>query len=765
MVNLITSADNATPGAGTILNQCALTFNSFAQLAKEQQEHAGTVTAGSLGVQYGYDSGAGSSNQIRLNAVTYPNGRTIIYSFGATGGMDDRLNRVTAIQDSSGTLAAYVYLGIGTVIRINYPQPQVWLDLWGGSTGVFSGLDQFNRIIDQRWQNYATATDLDRYQYGYDQNSNRLYKANVVGTPIVTGGLDEFYTMDPLNRLTDMQRGVLNGTKTGITGTPAREQAWTLDATGNWSGFVDKVNGTTDLNQTRTTNTVNEITNITESVGPTWVVPAYDAAGNTTTFPQAANPTLGFTAVYDGWNRMVSVNAGGMLVGKYAYDGRNRRFLKLIYISGVLSETRHLFYTNGWQNIEERLGSSLSMDKQYVWGIRYIDELACRDAAGASSSRSSSSSSSSSDSSSRSGSSSGPSRSSFSGGRSTLRLYAMQDANFNLTAICGTAGVVAERYVFDPYGNRSILSPAWSTIGASNFRWVVGHQGLMHDEEGGLVHNRKRYLLTVLGGFLSRDTPNYTDWGSLYVALHSNPGVMLDPFGLDAFGPPFVRASTKPIKNPVGPSAGIGYVFTGINEYQSQFKDCWLYKATGLDKLFAKLTAGAYLSTTSITTLPTATGGFIGGNYQIPPAGWGIDTAVHESVHAFNYWAGYHEGNAGELDDEGMAWAVQDILQVAQNLCLKFVCDDCAHAQKIWDSTWRSMDQVIGSAAGTTNNPGNITRTNVWDVNFKLNLLFSESALRPLFEQALLSRNLHCQIRSAPMAGGTDAKAQLNPFK
>jgi hypothetical protein len=37
-------------------------------------------------------------------------------------------------------------------------------------------------------------SDLDRYQYGYDQNSNRLWKANVVGTAAVTAGLDEFYT-------------------------------------------------------------------------------------------------------------------------------------------------------------------------------------------------------------------------------------------------------------------------------------------------------------------------------------------------------------------------------------------------------------------------------------------------------------------------------------------------------------------------------------------------------------------------------------------
>jgi hypothetical protein len=42
----------------------------------------------------------------------------------------------------------------------------VRLDLWGGTSGQFNGLDQFNRITDQRWQNGASSApaDIDRYQ-------------------------------------------------------------------------------------------------------------------------------------------------------------------------------------------------------------------------------------------------------------------------------------------------------------------------------------------------------------------------------------------------------------------------------------------------------------------------------------------------------------------------------------------------------------------------------------------------------------------------
>ena len=138
------------------------------------------------------------------------------------------------------------------------------------------------------------------------------------------------YAYDPLNRLTEMQRGVLNGTKTAITGTPSVEPDWTLDPTGNWSNFTTKATGSTTLAQTSTANTVNEITNITEATGPTWVVPAYDLAGNTTTMPQVTDPTQSFTATYDARNRMTSISASGSTVAQYQYDGRNFRIVKQV---------------------------------------------------------------------------------------------------------------------------------------------------------------------------------------------------------------------------------------------------------------------------------------------------------------------------------------------------------------------------------------------------------------------------------------------------
>jgi len=472
MVYTVTSTNSATPGSGTVLNQVQLTYNTFAQLTQEYQSHSGAVvTTGPTptpSVQYAYDTGASSSNEIRLNQLTYPNLRTIAYYFGTSGGMNDLLNRVDTIQDTtSGTvdLASYTYLGLGTVVRIAYPQPSVWLDLWGGTSGVFNGLDLFNRVIDQRWQNNTggTPVDIDRYKYGYDFNSNRQYKANVVGTANVAAGLDEYYTYDTLNRLTDMQRGVLNGTNTGITGTIPREMTYGLDPTGNWSTYVTATAGTTDLTQGRVSNTVNEITNITESGGtPLWATPAYDAAGNMTTMPQPGTPTSSFTAVYDAWNRMTAVDSGGSPVGQYTYDGRNRRIIS------VTTQTRHSYFTDNWQDIEQRVGTATTMDQQHVWGIRYIDELVCRDDA------------------------------------TPERLYTCQDAIFSVTCITDTSGAPQERIVYDPYGDAAWFNGSWVPSGDS-LSWMYSYQGGQLDPYTSLYGFRLRMQSPCLGLWPQRD--------------------------------------------------------------------------------------------------------------------------------------------------------------------------------------------------------------------------------------------------------------------
>ena len=69
----------------------------------------------------------------------------------------------------------------------------------------------------------------------------------------------------------------------------------------------------------------------------------------------------------------------------------------------------------------------------------------------------------------------------------------------------------------------------------------IGHQGLMHDKEFGLIYNRARYLHPVLGRFLQRDPLGYVDGMSMYEYVRSGPVGRLDPTG---------RRFTNEIPNP-----------------------------------------------------------------------------------------------------------------------------------------------------------------------------------------------------------------------
>ena len=58
----------------------------------------------------------------RLTAMIYPNGREVDYGYGETTGtptfaqtVDNIMSRLATISDSSGPLATYTYLGVGTI--------------------------------------------------------------------------------------------------------------------------------------------------------------------------------------------------------------------------------------------------------------------------------------------------------------------------------------------------------------------------------------------------------------------------------------------------------------------------------------------------------------------------------------------------------------------------------------------------------------------------------------------------------------------------
>ena len=288
--------------------------------------------------------------------------------------------------------------------------------------------------------------------------------------------MKDLYAYDGLQRLDDFDRGSLNAAKDAITSLKFAQQ-WSLDATGNWSNFKqdDNGDGTWDLDQDRTANKVNEITGITETAGPAWTTPAYSRAGNMTTVPQPVDLTASYAAAFDAWNRLVTLTEGANTVQENEYDGLRRRTVRQDYTGGSLDETRHFYYSQTWQVLEERLNTSADPDRQFVWGLRYIDDCVLRD------------------------------RDTTGDGTLDERLYAMQDANWNVTAVADTGGDIQERYAYQAYGQPLFLDPNYTSRTASSFDWETLFAGYRWDQSTELYLVRNRVLHPLTGTWVQRD--------------------------------------------------------------------------------------------------------------------------------------------------------------------------------------------------------------------------------------------------------------------
>jgi len=340
-----------------------------------------------------------------------------------------------------------------------------------------------------------------KHTLGYDLASNRLWCQNVVQPT----GQDEFYTYDGLYQLKEFQRGTLNTGHTGLTGTPAWEEDFTLDPTGNWDHYTNKVSGALVVNQDRTQNQANEI--LTISGGSSI---AQNAAGNITNAPVPWNWNAAFTQVYDAWNRLVSVSSGGVLQASYAYDGQGWRVTKT-----TGSTVRHYYYTSAWQVVLETLGSSPSANREYVWGLLGRDNLVWWFNA--------------------------------TGGR---QYYPMADPNGCVTALVNESGVMEERYGYEAYGAPRFMNPSFGAISSSGYDFNILYDGYRRDEESGFYQVRWRYLHPTLGRWLTRDPIGYRGGLNLYAYVGNRPVNRVDAYGLTGgntrYSPPFQRPAPNP---------------------------------------------------------------------------------------------------------------------------------------------------------------------------------------------------------------------------
>ena len=452
--------------------------------------------------------------------------------------INDACSRTESIINDSDSLnlATYQYLGASGFVNVASSQPGINWTLYGTTndpnTGdIYSGLDRFGRVDNCLWQ--KSSTTLAQIQYGYDRASNRTWRKDGVLT-----GYDELYSYDGLYRLTDQKRGTLNGTQTAITSGTFQQQ-WGLDPTGNWKTFKqdNDGNGTWELNQTRAANKVNEITGITNSVGTAWATPSYDTAGNMIGIPNAGTTVTGsnpawvplteaqwntlteaqwsamtentgtvsqqLSTQYDAWNRLVLISSGTQKISEHVYDARGYRIRKDTYTSGTLTEARHYYYTPGWQCVEERVDASTNAERQFVWGLRYIDDLILRD------------------------------RSTANNGTINERRYAMQDGNWNTIAICDITGFVSERFAYSAYGTPVFMTGAGVVQSTSTVGFETLYAGYRWDGTSPqMYYVRNRFLLPMIGTWNRRDPLGYVDGIALYQYANSAPNDSVDPSGL-----------------------------------------------------------------------------------------------------------------------------------------------------------------------------------------------------------------------------------------
>ena len=211
------------------------------------------------------------------------------------------------------------------------------------------------------------------------------------------------------------------------------------------------------------------------------------------------------SARYRAWDRFVLITDEVATISEHVHDARGYRIRKDSYTSGTLSEARHYYYTPGWQVVEERVGSSTAANRQFVWGLRYIDDLVLRD------------------------------RDTDGNGTLDERRYCLQDGNWNTIAIADTSGTVTERCSYDAYGVPTFLTSGGTVQASLPTGWETLYAGYRWDgDPAKMYYVRNRMLLPYVGTWNRRDPIGYSESKNLLQYVTLRPTSHVDAFGLQS---------------------------------------------------------------------------------------------------------------------------------------------------------------------------------------------------------------------------------------
>jgi YD repeat-containing protein len=399
----VTSYDNATVGSGTVKNEVQFEYGPYSTVTKVYEEWGGAVnTSTSKKVQQAWSFPTSGATGVRRTSTTYPDGLVVddVYNSGTDATISDVLNRRSGADNQGSELyREQSFLGISRLLRRSFAgTAAVWTMDFGGA------LDTHNRPADLYTQD-ASQVMLNRYQYGYNLNSQITSRLDLVGNVSGSYEFNEDFQYDELGRLLKHRRG-----KDLDTGTPVIRvhECWTLDRSGNKTAYYNGTASTCGSTWTGTFNGSNEFA--------TW-------SGGTVSYDQKGHMTEkgSYDYTYDAWGRMVKVVWGGWLdTGIYKYNGLNQR----IYAKDVNANETRYYFDLSWRVLEERKPSDDSLIRWYVFGDQYVDDLVVE----------------------------GP-----------TKRYHVQDIRFNTVSRLDANGVVDLRFLYDGYGTPKALSADWTT--------------------------------------------------------------------------------------------------------------------------------------------------------------------------------------------------------------------------------------------------------------------------------------------------------------
>lgn len=336
-LELVTQWNNAVAGSGAVVNEVKYTYSNWPGMLKNfEQDRDSAVGASSPNdyeVEYTFTKSTTGRNAVQrtleqiYHASTLKHTTTYDYAGGGSD-LDDELSRVTRVKIGATVVAHYDYTGVGQLVGVDYPEPDVFWAAFGSTTGSYPDLDALNRGTSATWtKDLATDRDFYDVDYTFDESSNIVRQVDNIHLNSTNRVFDAAYGVDGINRLASAVEGNWDAMSSTIN-VKSRQQLWTLTQTGNWDlnrwdhngdGFFT---GTDELDDRGTFNTANEWTardiddDSTDDIFLT-----YDAVGN------LIDDGDDYEYEYDAFGRLRTLRktSNQALVAEYTYNGLGHR--------------------------------------------------------------------------------------------------------------------------------------------------------------------------------------------------------------------------------------------------------------------------------------------------------------------------------------------------------------------------------------------------------------------------------------------------------